>query len=72
MKDVDVFAGVIVHKENGQPLMVLAASPMAEDLTLYDRGYQYTIWRSRRPQSYTRALRTRNRGSAGCTAWVVG
>ena len=40
-KRVDVFSGVIINKETGRHLMVVVGSPMAEDLTLYDRGYQF-------------------------------
>jgi hypothetical protein len=40
-KGVEVFAGVIVNKATCRPLLVLTRSPMASDLTLYDRGYQY-------------------------------
>ncbi|TRW88325.1 hypothetical protein FK535_03770 [Mycolicibacterium sp. 018/SC-01/001] len=41
MRDIDTLAGVIVNKDDGRPLHVMSDSPMANDLTLYDRGYQF-------------------------------
>jgi hypothetical protein len=38
---VQIFAGVIVNKATCRPLLVMTHSPMASDLTLYDRGYQF-------------------------------
>jgi hypothetical protein len=40
-KGVDFFEGVIVNKMTGRTLAVRTQSPMAKDLTLYDRGYQF-------------------------------
>jgi hypothetical protein len=37
-------AGVIVNKKTGRPLRVLTHSPMANDLNLYDRGYQFEAY----------------------------
>jgi hypothetical protein len=42
-KGVQIFAGAIVNKATGRPLLVMAQSPMASDLTLYDRGYQVEL-----------------------------
>lgn len=38
------FTGVIVNKRTGRPLHVMTHSPMANDLTLYDRGYQFDVY----------------------------
>ena len=43
-KGVQVFAGVIVNKTTCRPLPVMVHSPMASDLTLYDRGYQFSAY----------------------------
>jgi len=41
MKDIPLFAGVIVNKKTGRSLRVMKHSPMENDLNLYDRGYQF-------------------------------
>jgi hypothetical protein len=43
-KGAQIFAGVIVNKATGRPLLVVTQSPMASDLTLYDRGYQFSLY----------------------------
>ena len=43
-KGVQTFAGVIVNKATCRSLLVLTQSPMASDLTLYDRGYQFGLY----------------------------
>jgi hypothetical protein len=40
-KGIQIFAGVIVNMATCRPLLVMTHSPMASDLTLYDRGYQF-------------------------------
>ena len=40
-KSADIYHGVIVNKSTGRSLPVLRQSPMANDLDLYDRGYQF-------------------------------
>lgn len=40
-KGVQIFTGVIVNKATSHPLPVMMHSPLARDLTLYDRGYQF-------------------------------
>jgi hypothetical protein len=40
-KGTQLFTGVIVNKKTGRPLRVMTQSPMDNDLTLYDRGYQF-------------------------------
>ena len=40
-KGADIFEGVIVNKVTGRTLPVRTWSPMAKNLTLYDRGYQF-------------------------------
>jgi hypothetical protein len=40
-KGVQIYAGVIVNKATGRSLLVWMHSPVASDLTLYDRGYQF-------------------------------
>jgi hypothetical protein len=40
-KGTQLFSGIIVNKKSGRLLPVRAQSPMGNDLTLYDRGYQF-------------------------------
>jgi hypothetical protein len=40
-KGTQLFTGVIVNKKTGRPLRVMRHSSMDNDLTLYDRGYQF-------------------------------
>ncbi|ORA21240.1 hypothetical protein [Mycobacterium aquaticum] len=40
-KGPDLFTGVIVNKQTGRTLRVRAHTPLDNDPTLYDRGYQY-------------------------------
>jgi hypothetical protein len=40
-KGTQLFTGVIVNKKTGRTLRVMTQSPMANDPTLYDRGYQF-------------------------------
>jgi hypothetical protein len=40
-KGIDLFTGVIVNKGTGRTLRVRTHTPMDNDPTLYDRGYQY-------------------------------
>jgi hypothetical protein len=40
-KGTQLFTGVIVNRKTGRPLRVVTRSPMENDLTLYDRGYQF-------------------------------
>jgi hypothetical protein len=39
-KEIQHVSGVIVNKKSGRPLRVITHSPLANDLSLYDRGYQ--------------------------------
>jgi hypothetical protein len=41
-KGAQICVGVVVNKGTGRTLRVMTNSPMAEDLTLYDRGYQFS------------------------------
>ena len=43
-KGPQLCTGVIVNKNTGRPLRVRTQSPMDNDLTLYDRGYQFNSY----------------------------
>jgi hypothetical protein len=43
-KRTEMYCGVIVNKATGRLLRVMAGSPMANDPTLYDRGYQFNSY----------------------------
>jgi hypothetical protein len=43
-KGAQLYAGVIVNKASGRALRVMIQSPIADDLTLYDRGYQFSAY----------------------------